>query len=235
MPHVTILSPHCDDAPLSVGASILTGTLGFQPSVIVVFSVSRYTKDSLGTGVTTEITALRRSEELRAAQIADYSLDFLGFEEPFVRRGFSSLDDIMDLQRTEQADQTWPAVSSAIYDIIARFDGSVLAPLGCGGHIDHRIVHEAAVRASRDLRACIGFYEDLPYAGYLSQADILAQVARHDRLGLHPMLTERGLSGKLDLLKVYGSQLEQKHFDVVSSYWRKIGGERLWLPREFPV
>ena len=45
-----------------------------------------------------------------------------------------------------------------------------LVPLALGGHIDHRLVKLAALKAAPDSGArIIGFYEDLPYAAYYSR------------------------------------------------------------------
>ncbi len=42
MRNVIMLSPHCDDIPLSLGASLLAGEWGADVHVVVIFSVSRY-------------------------------------------------------------------------------------------------------------------------------------------------------------------------------------------------
>src|SRR5262249_26817718 len=50
------------------------------------------------------------------------------------------------------------------------------APLGIGGHVDHQLVHRAAVRGIEPHR--VGFYEDFPYAAEPGAVDgRLAEVA----------------------------------------------------------
>jgi LmbE family N-acetylglucosaminyl deacetylase len=228
---VVILSPHCDDAPLSLGATLLSGFLRSKARVFVVFSRSRCTKDYPCNGPIEEITTLRNREEELAATQASYEVSFLGFGEPFVREGFLTIKDIYDLRRQPRQDEVWKPLLSAFRQVFSSRIQLILAPLACGGHVDHRIVHQAVLECSTihtDQR--IGFYEDLPYSSELSDSAIIERVPSSLSRPLHPVLVTESIDDKLELLKVYESQLVPEQFKQVRRYWERRKGERIWLP-----
>jgi LmbE family N-acetylglucosaminyl deacetylase len=228
-----ILSPHCDDVPLSLGAALLARSFGQKPHVCIVFSRSRCTTDFDGDGPEDQITRLRNQEERAAAQRADYDVEFWGFGEPFVRPGFSHLAQLRDQTRPVRTDPAWGPIVASIERVVSKHDGLVMAPLGCGGHVDHRLIHEALIECSlwqRHIR--IGFYEDLPYCNSLSEDRILASIPVLPGRQLDPHLVRGGLEEKLSLLEIYRSQLGQEHMHAVRQYWHRRGGERLWVARE---
>lgn len=237
MSNVMLLSPHCDDVPLSLGAALQNRLFGSNPIVAVVFSASRYTKEQILTASVKEVTALRMSEELQASERAGYRANFLGFGEPFVRAGFSSFADIFNLSREEDDDLTQPGVRTAIQNLLATQSGGLtVAPLACGGHIDHRIVNHSVVSLSDSgNRLQIGFYEDLPYAAFLSESEILGRIPQIPGASLRPVLVTQGLEEKLDMLTLYDSQLGPREYEAVKAHWIRLGGERIWLPDTYKV
>ena len=64
---VLLLSPHCDDGPLSIGAGLLAGVFGPDVEELLVYSRSRYTQFTPGTGEVAATSALRQAEEQREA------------------------------------------------------------------------------------------------------------------------------------------------------------------------
>ena len=137
---VLILSPHCDDAPLSLGASLVARLLGTTVRVVVIFSRSSYTRLEGCTAPVRRTTALRITEERRAARAAGYKATFLPFPEPFVRPGYRTLGDVLDRRRRPEQEANWAAVRDSLLQIMRPHQGPILAPLGCGDHIDHRAV-----------------------------------------------------------------------------------------------
>jgi|ERR1700730_2520386 len=231
MAETIILSPHCDDVPLSLGAALLARTFGSLPLVAVVFSVSCFTKDEPCTGRVEAVTALRESEELCASRQASYQTRFLGFPEPFVRPGFVSFNDIFDKRRNEEDDAIFSVVSKAIDDLIASQDGLTVAPLGCGNHIDHRIVHRSVLASFKVRKGIqVGFYEDLPYSAFLPESEILARIPRFPGVSFYPVVVNRGFQEKIAMLQVYESQLRKEEFEALRKHWERLGGERIWLP-----
>ncbi|WP_424103342.1 PIG-L family deacetylase [Paraburkholderia sp.] len=235
-----ILSPHCDDAPLSLGAALLDGVFGERPRVAVVFSRSRYTKTQPCTGEEPEVTRLRNAEERAAADRADYDVEFWGYGEPFVRPGFNpdctSDSQLFDVTRSIEGDVAWRAVSSAVEDALSRHEGLLMVPLGCGNHIDHRIVHHAVLQCyAKYPRIWVGFYEDLPYCNHICDEDILSHVPNLNDRKLSSRLVQLGIDSKISLLRIYRSQFWRFDLDKVHAYWNRRSGERFWVEEAVPL
>lgn len=226
-----ILSPHCDDACLSLGGALQATSLGVLPHVAIVFSVSCYTRDVVYSGQTERITAVRMAEEREAATRGQYEPSFWGFPEPLVRAGFSGLEDIRRPERAARADSAWPAVSAAIARHLAAHRGLVLLPMGCGDHIDHAIVRDAALDYLEDAAYLdYGLFEDLPYAGWAPPESCETIARRVARRPLAPVrLKTMSLRHKRDLLSCYHTQLNDDDLASVQGHWQRVGGERLWL------
>ncbi len=232
MSRVVMLSPHCDDIPLSLGASLLAGEWGDEMHVVVVFSVSRY---QLGKGWDNDVdetTATRNGEERRAAAAAGYTLEFLGFPEPGVRPGYTQITDIFNPRLPFEPDPVWQPVRETLLALLGRETGVVVAPLGAGNHIDHRMVtaccREAAAGACSFTPV---FYEDLPYAARFSSRDICRLASPlADGARLAPVLLSRGnLADKMNLLTVYESQLSEDDYGSVADHWECRGrAELVW-------
>ncbi len=140
MAKVLMLSPHCDDIPLSLGAGLLAGEWGDDVRVLVIFSVSRYTLRNGWDNDPQAATALRNDEERRVAAAAGYAVEFLGLPEPGVRPGYSEIGDIFNPGRPFEPDPVWPELRGRLLAILAGQTGTVVSPLGVGRHIDHRMV-----------------------------------------------------------------------------------------------
>ena len=230
-PAISILSPHCDDAPLSLGACFLAGRLGRDPEVVNVFTRSKYTLKQPCNGSVAAVTSIRKKEELTSARHFGYKAVFGGFGEPFARKGFKSMEDIRDISRDPRRDPCWPKTSRALNKLMADKNRAWMLPLGIGGHIDHRITRLAAICAATAAKShVIGFYEDLPYAASCSEGEIrvLADSVKEFSV-LKPVVFKGLLKEKLEALKIYSSQLGFKELGRVVGYWKRIGGERLWL------
>lgn len=229
---VAILSPHCDDVPLSLGATLLTQALGVEPTVHLVFSLSRYTASGGSTGDVGIVTAIRQAEERKAAALARYRPVFWNLPELTFRRSKPPTGELPLSERDVRQDSIWSLVTKTLDDHLNSAGIELLlAPLAAGNHFDHHIVRHAAMEYVREHAHVrwLGFYEDLPYAAWLPP----------DRLRLHvehtahlePRVIGAGFLGvKLALLQCYPSQLANKMLKVVARHLTTIGGERLWLP-----
>lgn len=147
---ICYLSPHPDDVALSCGGSVAADTsAGAEVTLITVFSEGPR-------------AAQRRQEDERAAAILGARLCPLelpdALDRPEVR---GSLDLFAPLGQRHLG---------ILSEVVARLQqkipagAAVRAPLGVGGHIDHRLVC-AAARALAEVRPLsLSFYEDLPYS-----------------------------------------------------------------------
>ncbi len=150
---LVVVSPHLDDAVLSVGAA-LAARVDAGGDVVVVTVCSRV--DDGG---------VRAAEDAASLATLGARGVHLGLPDAPLRGVPCTHDalcaaDVDDALAAAAADALGPWCAGA----------EVWAPLGCGGHVDHRLCHAAA----RSLRgasttaegAAAGwaFYEDRPYA-----------------------------------------------------------------------
>lgn len=175
-----VISPHPDDAVLSIGALISAWRRRGDPvTVLTVFSGgagdgplapaaiqdhARYESDPATT---------RLTEDLRALMALDAQAMYLGLPEIVYRWTESgrpripSLDDAHLFGSIETEDQpvidaVTLALRQAIDNVRMQDDGEFLihGPAGIGRHIDHLIVHEALAK----IGITVDWYDDLPYA-----------------------------------------------------------------------
>jgi LmbE family N-acetylglucosaminyl deacetylase len=230
---VLVISPHCDDVPLSLGASLLSGAWGSSPHVVVVFSQSAYTRFAGWNNTPSEISALRQAEELAAAKLAGYSVEFLPFAEPYARPGYQDIGQVFDPARRIEDETIWADVRGTLLLLLDDFEGVVLSPLGLGEHVDHRIVRACFIEAAERNKGILpGFYEDLPYAAQYSSLYIRERVPQAvSGAEIRPIALKAGtIDAKLDLLGVYESQLTDGQLHNVRAHWDCRGrAELVWV------
>ena len=230
---VIILSPHFDDAPLSLGGALLNGSLGKNVSVNIVFSISKYTLSSPGIGDSKEITNTRLLEEKNTAIMANYDIKLLEFEEPFVRKGVNKISDICNPEINVKNESIWKDVYSSLITIFNNQPDLICAPLGIGNHIDHRIVANCVwCILQNDASIPVLFYEDLPYLGYCnySSQDVKKHTHNPHIVPLHQTnIAVSSINNKIELLLNYKSQLDEEDLNMIRRAWILSKGERIWL------
>jgi LmbE family N-acetylglucosaminyl deacetylase len=170
-----VLSPHLDDAALSLGGSIARFAAAGERILVVTVAAGSPSPDAplssfaaslheaWGVG-SADVVALRRREDEAAMAI-------LGAEA----RRLDRLDAVYRLPQRYDAEAALlgePALEDDLgrhlaLDLAAILAASpravILAPLAVGGHVDHRVVHHVAFElGQRGREVC--FYEDFPYA-----------------------------------------------------------------------
>jgi LmbE family N-acetylglucosaminyl deacetylase len=217
-----ILSPHPDDAALSLGGSIATNLLPPPITLLTIFGRSHYSEQTPGGGEVEQITALRHAEEIAYAHRRDLELVWLACEEAGLRLGLARVF----AQRGQP-----PVDCGRENDIVAAARGVgaalVLAPLAVGEHVDHVIVHRLANHAAGG--AALAYYEDLPYAARVSERSLRAR-AEECAADLTPVelaLGKAGLAAKLEDLQLYPSQMTARHVAFMRRR-RRAAVERLW-------
>ena len=147
---VLVVSPHLDDAALSVPAWIAArADAGAEVVVLTVFSAGDATH------------AGRQAEDRAALARLGARALHLGLLDAPLRRGIACSFRALVLGELAADDRDAAAVVGALVErIVALAPAQVLLPLGVGEHIDHRIVHAAHAR----VPGRVGFYEDRPYA-----------------------------------------------------------------------
>ncbi len=157
------ISPHLDDAVFSCAGMISRlEREGWQTVVVSVFTEGGDEHE------------LRRAEDAAAAELLGFEVVHLGFlDAPFREPGYLGLRDLLFGWRTEDH-VTERVVADALLALrVSRKPEAVFAPMAAGTHVDHRIVHEAALAVGWGCEVTL--YEDRPY--------IYAQGAVERRLG----------------------------------------------------
>jgi LmbE family N-acetylglucosaminyl deacetylase len=222
-----VLSPHFDDAPLSLGQAMLDGELaGHRVTVGVVFGRTNWQRWFHPTRRRAPLVrAIRRAEEAVAARRFSYKVRTARFEEVILRTGSGDtagyLDAALPLEPVLVGE-----VAAAIASWVADAD-RVYAPLGLGGHVDHRLEREAARAAVPAER--LALYEDRPYACYMSDGEIAAAAGEVDG-----HLEARDASGPIGRGKVgrlwYPSQFDSYFTEAMRKDTGAARHERVWAP-----
>ncbi len=157
-----VVSPHLDDAVLSVPALVRSrAASGERVVVLTVFS-----DGDAG-------FAVRRDEDCAALALLGAEPLHLGLADAPYRRALPRTFRGLVLTELVEGDPDAVAVARVLVDCLAALAPDLLLlPLGVGEHVDHRVVHAAHTH----LHGSIGFYEDRPYA--LVRHAVLARLAR---------------------------------------------------------
>lgn len=145
------ISPHLDDAAFSC-AGLMRRLVddGWQVLVATVFTEGGAEH------------ARRRAEDLDAARLLRFEALHLGFQDaPFRDPGHHTLRDILFGWHPADAATVRAAADALLALRIKRAPSHVFVPMAAGTHVDHRIVHEAALAVGWGSE--VSFYEDRPY------------------------------------------------------------------------
>lgn len=221
-----VVSPHRDDAALSLGAFLGTMARRRVPfRIINCFTISAWAPYRPGLTVG-EVARLRRREDRcfgRRLAHAPQWCDLRGVDAPLrLGESFPILDCADDALRASDVAWLARALETAANAEL------VLAPLALGGHIDHLVArHAASAMRSR----AIAFYEDIPYAGIVTEEERMRSLATaQSQLArtLHAVTSPCGFAEKHSLARVYRSQIGEEEVAAIRAAVRCLGGERLW-------
>jgi LmbE family N-acetylglucosaminyl deacetylase len=224
---VVILSPHSDDAALSVPCTIaLSQELGLGIKVLTCFSRSRWAPHLQGVADVERVSQVRTEEDCAFARQAGNLVRTipLGLDEFPVRRPASW----PPIGPQEPEPDLVAALTRAIVPHLE--ESYLLAPLGLG-HPDHCIVAAAAFGLVHG--GPFAFYEDVPYRLSLNEEQIQARVAEVGRalsVPLFPTLVTR--ADRSDLwyggVSCYPSQFSPSERQSIGEQVMRMPGERLW-------
>jgi len=235
---VTVVSPHFDDVPLSLGQSLRDGALArCRVHVRVAFGRSDWTSWVHPTPERAPYISLwRRGEETAASALFGYRWTAANWPEALLRNGleFSDqmLDPTADLSSEPLVDELVGWMRSVVRaDVDGRGPELLLVPAGFGGHVDHRIVALAAASLVGSVDVPIGFYEDRPYVAYLDDAQRRAQLGPLG-LALEPVAVSGSVTRSTQMWarRCYPSQMVP-FFEEAMDLDRVDGAcEQAWFP-----
>ncbi len=225
-----ILSPHSDDAALSVPSTIrLLQRGGHEVKVLTCFSRSNWAperKESEGPEVISQVR-VKEDETFAGMMGSRVQAIPLGLDD-FPLRHPSASSPILPGQAPES--QVVADLVRAIYPHLSHAR-LLFAPLGLGNHLDHGAVTAATILLSDHLPTV--FYEDIPYRLALGEDEIRSRVGwAADQRGtpIMPLLVNRTDSGALWLraASCYPSQFTNEEFFQMKEKLALTPGERLW-------
>jgi LmbE family N-acetylglucosaminyl deacetylase len=163
-PEVIVLSPHLDDAVLSIGA--LIGRLVAEGRSVEVWTVFTRGPNSEYVGKDRRAFSdylTRRAEDERALKRLGAAHHWLDFGERIWRDPpLSSVWHVFRTPASIEAFTNLPSIKNAITSLLERPGLQLYAPLAVGNHVDHVEVALAAIKASIECSALdrVCFYED---------------------------------------------------------------------------
>jgi len=236
--NIVILSPHPDDVALSIGGSVCCFPQNSKQTLLTVFSRSSYAPGYPDISGEAEITRLRHQEEQGYADRIGAQLLCLDFPDTSIL-GYTESEMKGDYQTNDRFAEVGVRIDKELSLISPTL---IFCPLAIGEHIDHRIVFEAVAQSQyAKNQTYILYYEDLPYAWYLTEAELLAQVKIRLGENAQQLLVDMThvANNKRDNILVYHSQLnpqtierdEKSIFDYAAQLHNQphCYAERLWF------
>lgn len=239
-----VISPHLDDAALSLGASlwrfaqegkrvlVVTLATAEPEGSLSAIALDLHRRWGLGAGAVGE----RRLEDDRACAVLGVEALHLGLTDALYRTDATGSPLYTSYRalfgEPHGGDSAWVA---GLVDRFRQFPSArlVCAPLAAGHHVDHRLTRGAAEEVfGRRLH----YYEDFPYSR--------KRWVRWKAMGVPwgwagrtwPLCSE-ALAAKIRAITCYASQLRtafsgtQDMEEQVRDFTAKRGGERLWFRR----
>lgn len=237
-PGVVVVAPHCDDGPYSIAGTMRAlGEAGVEQHMLTIFGRSGYAPNNPELNEDS-VTALRNAEDVAAAKAIHprVAVTCLDNADITVRRGLAP-EEVIDRGPLDADSAAWAERAADAIEAVRDDGRTVLAPLGIGWHVDHRIVTAAAVRLAR-RGVTVHFFEDLPYAGWIRPSRRwLALALRWRQVGLPLRPVDVRIPGLLALKKsvydLYRSQAQEAYWrGIAAQTERRNGAERLWLARD---
>jgi LmbE family N-acetylglucosaminyl deacetylase len=218
---VLVISPHPDDAVLSLGATLASA----RGMIVDVFSHEtwsprRFYAERPGLTASTIL-----DEERTSCLILGAEPVFLNFPDAPLRGiGPFSADTLGDLV---------PAVADALREVVGDHH-TIHAPLGIGGHVDHLICHRATMLLVQDGTIALHrlrFYEDLPYAAFSHHSP--APTTGSPLTAEIRVASASETLAKTEAIRAYHVQLRTGMRSRVLAYGKALGkrgllAERIW-------
>jgi LmbE family N-acetylglucosaminyl deacetylase len=243
-----VLSPHLDDAALSIGGTIARFTSAGEPTLVLTitagspppgaipsaFAASLHRAWGLGAA---EVVALRRREDEAAMTLLGASALRLDLLDAIYRLPGSYDSEAALTGEPAAHDRLEIELAAQLARILAASPGAlVLAPLAVGVHVDHRLVHRAAIDLARRGHD-VAFYEDFPYASKPAAVE-LRRAAIGGDLQPTTLAIEATIDRKIAAILAYTSQIAYLFGDreqarsAVTRYALSVGlgapAERVW-------
>ena len=225
-----ILSPHIDDAILSLGGSILKWIgEGLSVKVVNIFSRSLAYNGLFRIANLEDETRLRKNEELDVIKEVGDIFEYWDFPATSSRRFGRWLKYLpVSLQVRIPGNRTMlKVIAKKLGQHLLSEQADVYLPIAHFpiAHIDHVLVRDAAlaVLRMREVQTNFWLYEDMPYCAR-DRSFMTALQTNHAMSVLIPV----SFDDKARLARKYQSQVKETWLDEMRLYHEQIEGERVW-------
>ncbi len=246
-----VLSPHIDDAALSIGGLINKWSRAGETTLVVTimtadpplvplspFADELHSRWGAPAG---EVYGLRREEEKRAMARLGAAHVHLGLSDCIYRsgpEGFYYGSEAAIFGVVAAGDESLVTeIVRRLMEVSTRDNSTVYAPLAVGHHVDHQLVSRAARDWSRDS---LFFYEDAPYAyacGAVTDAIDRTFAAEAMPQPITLNIEAEDVLAKIGAIGCYRSQLGVlfgSHVSMAAQVWdysRRLADESGWVER----
>lgn len=175
---VLVVSPHLDDAVLSIGATLhALAQAGHAVLIVTVFSgdpphglspVANAFHADCGLG--DDAMAVRREEDLYAVRRLDCRAHHLDFADAIYRQAeaghwLCGHDRAMFTEESGDRPGLRDEIADAVAALSAQLSPAVMLTCAAiGGHVDHRLTRQAVTATARQRGLPLVLWQDLPYA-----------------------------------------------------------------------
>jgi LmbE family N-acetylglucosaminyl deacetylase len=253
---ILALSPHLDDAALSIGGAIAQATESRADVIVATIFTGDAPPSTFTTPIIRELNARwrlgpspmasRRSEDAAAIQILGARHIHGGLLDAIYRTDRNG----NSIYPSRQAIFSKPSLEDGVAAALTRLmtdwieehrPDFVLCPLAVGRHVDHVITSETFRTVARDQRLDIYLYEDLPYSTGLFPPGLTdtveAALARTNWRVAHSEQILVDFSRKIASVKEYKSQIsdlfsDDRQMETALARYMSCGDgvfcERIW-------
>ncbi len=222
---ILIVSPHLDDAALSLGGMMLHKP---RTRVLNLFNTAWSEDGELNKQSAEAITRSNLNEEKRVMRRLRATFSYEALPEALVRDPLMKWCDPINLERDHKT-QIRAAFAIAHAGLQEK---EIFFPLAVGEHVDHVLVHNLIVpfmMQTMSSGASIKLYEDLPYSTYNDDENNykrrMSRVGREFNLTPELIDITSVLDKKISILSLYKSQLNHEHLERVRTYALGLGDE----------
>jgi LmbE family N-acetylglucosaminyl deacetylase len=221
-----VVSPHCDDALLALGGTILQTK---NVRVVTVFATCAWTAHPDRYDVAS-LSRLNKAEDMAALQKAKCKFDLYDYPEAFLR-GYRK----WNTKVPHASDKKLSIEVEAAVRKHAASAHTVAFPLAAGEHVDHMMICNIGLNMTLELLKMgkkVIFYEDLPYCWYGGREERIAVIGKKHQLEPELIDIQMQLEAKKTLLREYKTQLIEKDIERISDYANGVTSvgykERVW-------
>lgn len=211
-----VLSPHPDDAELSIGGTLFARPEGVDAVNVICFSDLLYTQFSQAFSQSFAVNAIRRDEALLAGAAMGVEVEFLGFPELAYRQAMTTEDAFLDTEK-----EIRQALKLRLLHVIRKHRPThVFAPAGIGDHGDHRMIFDCVIEFVDDdifPETTFHLFEDFPYSASQQAVDDFLSRFEYSYLDVvtHFQDTSAFAARKAAVTDIYRSQFRRGITDHV--------------------